>query len=55
MIFQAPEILENSNSYTEKVDTWSLGCVIYEVLSGAALFDGDSFDEVTTKIKNHKH
>ncbi|CAK70380.1 unnamed protein product (macronuclear) [Paramecium tetraurelia] len=39
VISQAPEILENSSSYTEKVDIWSLGCVFYEVLSGQALLD----------------
>ncbi|CAK73197.1 unnamed protein product (macronuclear) [Paramecium tetraurelia] len=41
-IFQAPEILENSSSYTEKVDIWSLGCVFYEILSTQPLFDVSS-------------
>ncbi|CAD8177555.1 unnamed protein product [Paramecium octaurelia] len=54
-IFQAPEILENSNSYTEKVDIWSLACVFYEILSTQPLFNGQTWLEVTTSIKNHKN
>ncbi|CAD8172420.1 unnamed protein product [Paramecium pentaurelia] len=53
-IFQAPEILENSSSYTDKVDVWSLGCVYYEILSTQPLFDGQSHQDINRKIKNHK-
>ncbi|CAD8177541.1 unnamed protein product [Paramecium octaurelia] len=53
-IFQAPEILENSSSYTEKVDIWSLACVFYEILSTQPLFDGSSIQQVIASIKNHK-
>ncbi|CAK63286.1 unnamed protein product (macronuclear) [Paramecium tetraurelia] len=54
-IFQAPEILENSSSYTEKVDIWSLGCVFYEILSTQPLFDGQTIQQVLTSIRNHKN
>jgi len=42
-IYAAPEVLGlDSNSetsdYTNSVDIWSLGCVIYELLAGAPLF-----------------
>jgi serine/threonine protein kinase len=29
----APEIILNEG-YSEKVDTWGLGCVIYEMIKG---------------------
>ncbi|CAD8116049.1 unnamed protein product [Paramecium primaurelia] len=54
-IFQAPEIIENSSSYTDKVDIWSLGCVFYEILATQPLFDGQTHQEVTKNIKNHKN
>ncbi|CAD8178830.1 unnamed protein product [Paramecium pentaurelia] len=50
LIYQAPEILENSNMYTEKVDIWSLACVYYEVLSGLPLFDGQTYQKINTQI-----
>ncbi|CAD8094034.1 unnamed protein product [Paramecium sonneborni] len=54
LIFQAPELIENSNQYNEKVDIWALGCVFYELLSNEALFDGTNYKEVISKIKKHK-
>ncbi|CAD8172388.1 unnamed protein product [Paramecium pentaurelia] len=53
-IFQAPEIIENRSDYTDKVDIWSLGCVFYEILATQPLFDGQTHQEVTKNIKNHK-
>ena len=38
--YRAPELLDPANakrkdcSYTDAVDTWSWGCVLYEMLSG---------------------
>ncbi|PWW73103.1 kinase-like protein [Tuber magnatum] len=45
-LYGAPEVLGlDSNSetsvYTNSVDIWSLGCVIYELLVGERLFDSD--------------
>jgi hypothetical protein len=41
--FQAPEvagIIGEYGDYSNSVDIWSLGCVIYKVLTGAVPFDG---------------
>jgi len=45
-VYSAPEILgldsnSESSNYTNAVDIWSLGCVIYELLAGAKLFVSD--------------
>ena len=36
--YTAPEIFENDNSYTNKIDIWSAGCVIYEITKLKKLF-----------------
>ncbi|CUS11449.1 unnamed protein product, partial [Tuber aestivum] len=46
LVYSAPEVLGlDSNSetsdYTNSVDIWSLGCVIYELLSGSKLFTSE--------------
>jgi serine/threonine protein kinase len=38
--FTAPEVLDDGESYSEKVDIWSLGCVFYEIIEGKELFSG---------------
>lgn len=38
--YRAPEILLGSKSYTKGVDTWSIGCILGELLSGQAMFPG---------------
>ena len=47
-IYSAPEVLgldpnSETSEYTNSVDIWSLGCVIYELLLGTKLF-GSDFD-----------
>ena len=40
--YWAPEILLGSQSYTKKVDMWSAGCILAEILIGEVLFAGKS-------------
>ena len=38
--WQAPEIMLNWMHYDEKVDMWSVGCIMAELLTGQVLFPG---------------
>mgnify|MGYP006417726309 CR=1 FL=1 len=49
--YQAPEIILK-NDCTKKVDIWSLGCMLYELLVGKILFDPNS-DKDNTTDSNH--
>eukprot|EP00051_Salpingoeca_urceolata_P006059 m.80509 g.80509 ORF g.80509 m.80509 type:complete len:449 (+) comp14665_c0_seq6:1040-2386(+) len=38
--YRAPEIMLNWGEYTEKVDMWSVGCILAELLTNRPLFQG---------------
>lgn len=38
--FSAPELLEGYNCYTEQVDLWSLGCLVYVMAQAELPFNG---------------
>lgn len=42
LVYRAPELLLGRAAYGSAVDVWSLGCVMAELATGAALFPGDS-------------
>ena len=47
--YLAPEILESKN-YSFAADIWSLGVVLFEMITGSVPFDGDSKQEIFQKI-----
>jgi len=48
--YLAPEIC-NKELYNEKCDTWSLGCVIYEMAEGKALFYATTLEGAMKRIR----
>lgn len=48
--FMAPEIF-NRESYTSKVDVWSLGCIAYELLFKELYFTGKNKWDIENKVK----
>jgi glycogen synthase kinase 3 beta len=50
--YRAPELIFNSTSYNYSIDTWSVGCIIAEIVLGYPLFSGnDSTDQLIEIIK----
>jgi len=48
--FMAPEVL--NHDYGQKCDVWSMGCVLYMLITGTLPFDGHSKAEVFNKINS---
>jgi serine/threonine protein kinase len=47
--YRAPEIMLTAGQYTYAVDTWSLGCILAEMLTKRRLFEGkDAMDQIRT-------
>lgn len=40
--YRAPEILLGAKSYSTPIDSWSVGCIFSEILSGRPIFCGES-------------
>lgn len=49
--YRAPEVIMGNNM-NEKVDIWSIGCIVYELFTGNILFDPDK-DEKYSRDFNH--
>lgn len=50
--FRAPELIFGAIDYTTKIDVWSAGCVLAELLLGQPIFPGDSgVDQLVEIIK----
>jgi glycogen synthase kinase 3 beta len=50
--YRAPELIFGAMDYTTKIDVWSAGCVLAELLLGQPIFPGDSgVDQLVEIIK----
>ncbi|XP_004342477.2 mitogen-activated protein kinase 1 [Capsaspora owczarzaki ATCC 30864] len=50
--YRAPEIMLSSKAYTNSIDTWSVGCILAEMLGGRPLFPGKHYLNQLTLILN---
>lgn len=50
LYYRCPEILTCRQDYTEKVDIWSIGCIMAELYLGRPLFKGESETEQLDQI-----
>ncbi|KAF4671535.1 hypothetical protein FOL47_001459 [Perkinsus chesapeaki] len=50
--YRPPELLLGTTIYDSKVDTWSAGCILAELMRGKALFPGESETEVYRMISD---
>ncbi|KYN99299.1 protein kinase 1 [Plasmodium reichenowi] len=48
--YRAPELLFGSNYYSQAIDTWSIGCVMGELLLGKPLFLGECASDQLVEI-----
>lgn len=48
-LYMPPEIIKNEE-YDTKVDIWSVGCLVFEMMSGKMPFSGSSKEEAFTNI-----
>lgn len=44
-LYMAPELVRQQK-YDEKVDVWSLGVIVYQLLSGMTPFDGKTLKQI---------
>jgi len=47
--YVAPEVFDGV--YKQKCDCWSIGCILYAMLTGVAPFDGETDAEILAKVK----
>ena len=56
--YRAPEIMLSSHSYSNSVDTWSIGCTLGEIITGKVIFPGENYIEqvlglLPFRLKHH--
>lgn len=53
--YMAPEQARDAGSVDARADIWSLGCLIYEMVSGRMAFDGATVDEVLLNVTKARY
>jgi len=51
--YVAPEVIDKD--YNEKCDMWSIGCILYAMVTGCAPFEGNEDSEILAKVKRGKY
>jgi serine/threonine protein kinase len=50
--YLAPEVISRTVRLDSKIDIWSFGCTLYEMITLRKLFDGQDESEIEKKIAN---
>ena len=56
-LYMGPEVLiirgqrRNNDRYTDKADIWSVGCIVYQLISGKRPFEAESLDLLVPNIQ----
>ncbi|RAH13453.1 MAG: hypothetical protein CMB20_004650 [Methanobacteriota archaeon] len=46
--YRSPEIIMGHRQWDEKIDIWSMGCIVYECITGSYLFKGECEEDYIT-------
>jgi serine/threonine protein kinase len=46
LYYMPPELLRGYSAAVPAIDVWSLGCILYEMLTGSIVFQGKSRQEI---------
>ncbi len=49
-LYMSPEQLSSSKSIDARTDVWSLGAILYELVTGVAAFQGEGVPQICTRI-----
>ncbi len=49
-LYMAPEQMRSSKNVDRRADIWSMGVILYEMLSGESPFNGDTLPEICARI-----
>jgi serine/threonine protein kinase len=52
-LYMAPEQIRSARDVDARADVWALGVLLFELVSGARPFQGDSLDELCSRIAHH--
>lgn len=47
----SPEMINKQNKYDERIDIWSVGIVVYQIICKTKPFNGKNLEELFTNIR----